>query len=115
MLPVKDSIVAISDETYFDWAVLPEAPSSLRVALNGNSTKLTWDVHGGDPTNVIVERKIFGASDSGRWDRVTTLPATARDYTDATVKRGQNLAYRVRATNANGASAYSNIVRTSVK
>jgi hypothetical protein len=115
MLPVKDSIMAIADENYFDWAVLPEAPSSLRVALNGNSAKLTWDVHGGDPTNVIVESKIFGASDSGRWAPVTTLPATARDYTDASVKKGQSVAYRVRASNPNGVSAYSNIVRIAVK
>ena len=115
MLPVKDAIVAIADESYFDWAVLPEAPSSLRVVLNGNSAKLTWDVHGGDPTNIVVERKLFGASDSGRWDRLTTLPATARDYTDGVIKKGQSVAYRVRATNANGASAYSNIVRTSLK
>ena len=32
-LPVTDSIMAITDSDYFDWAVLPEAPSSLNAAL----------------------------------------------------------------------------------
>ena len=26
LVPVKDSIIAITDENYFDWPVLPEAP-----------------------------------------------------------------------------------------
>jgi len=33
MAPVKDSILAVTDESYFDWPVLPEAPSSLNVSL----------------------------------------------------------------------------------
>src|SRR6267378_3002415 len=45
MAPVKDSIMAITDESYFDWPVLPEAPSSLNVSLAGNAAKLTWQVH----------------------------------------------------------------------
>jgi len=114
MLPVKDSIIAIADENYFDWPLLPEAPSSLEAAVSGTSTKLTWDVHGGDPNNVIVERKIWG-SDGDRWERLTTLPATAKDYTDSSLKRGQRAAYRIRATTTNGTSAYSNIVRVTLK
>ena len=34
-LPVKDSIMAIVDENYFDWPVLPEAPSSLNLLCFG--------------------------------------------------------------------------------
>src|SRR5882724_3597591 len=33
LLPLKDSIIAVTDESYFDWPVLPEAPSSLNVSL----------------------------------------------------------------------------------
>jgi hypothetical protein len=110
MLPVKDSIVAIADESYFDWPVLPEAPSSLKVNLTDDGAKLTWDVHGGDPTGVIVERRVYGREPS-QWEKVTTLPVRAKEYTDSTPKKAQSVAYRVRATNSNGSSAYSNIVR----
>jgi hypothetical protein len=110
MLPVKDNIVAVADENYFDWPVLPEAPSSLSVNVSGNRATLTWDVHGGGPTGIIVERRMFGGEPS-QWEKLTTLPATAKEYTDATLKKAQIVAYRMRATNSNGDSAYSNIVR----
>jgi hypothetical protein len=110
MLPVKDSIVALADESYFDWPVLPEAPSSLKVNLTDDSARLTWDVHGGNATAVIVERKVSGGKPS-QWERVTILPVTAKEYTDAGLKEAHSVAYRVRTTNSNGSSAYSNIVR----
>ena len=111
-LPVTDSIMAIADENYFDWAVLPEAPSSLNVSISGNAAKLTWQVHGDDSIGLIVERQIGSSGQGrGRWDRLTTLAATATAYSDPGLKRGQAVAYRVRAANAAGESAYSNIAR----
>jgi hypothetical protein len=107
MLPVKDSIVAIADENYFDWPVLPEAPSSLKAVMTGSRVTLRWDVHGGNPTGIVVERRVLRAGDVG-WDKLATLPPTAQQYTDANVKAA---AYRVRATNGNGGSSYSNVVR----
>jgi hypothetical protein len=111
LLPVKDSIMAIVDEDYFDWPVLPEAPSSLRVSAGANSAKLTWEVHGGDPNAIIVERQI-GA---GRWNQLTKLAANASEFTDTSIKKGQQPGYRVRAVSTNGASAYSNIARMTAK
>jgi hypothetical protein len=110
MLPVKDSIMVISDEGYFDWPLLPEAPSSLKAAISGNGVNLTWDVHGGNPTGIVIERRIL-AVQPGNWDKFTTLPATAGEYADSSIRRGQSVSYRVRAVNENGNSAYSNIVR----
>jgi hypothetical protein len=116
LLPVKDSIMAIADESYFDWAVLPEAPSSLRVSQVANGAKLSWQVHGGDPTGVVVERRIVPANDQpGGWTQLTKLGANAAEYNDNSARKGQNLAYRVRAVNANGQSAYSNVVRFTAK
>ena len=111
-LPVKDSILAITDESYFDWPVLPEAPSSLEIKQAGGSIKLNWQVHGGNPTAVIVERRLE-ANDAppGKWERIAKLGANATDYTDSSTK-GSLAAYRVRAANADGESAYSNIART---
>jgi hypothetical protein len=111
-LPVKDSILAITDESYFDWPVLPEAPSSLEIKQAGGSINLNWQVHGGDPTAVIVERRLEGNNASpGKWERIAKLGANATDYTDSGTK-GSLAAYRVRAANADGESAYSNIART---
>ena len=111
-LPVKDSILAITDESYFDWPVLPEAPSSLEVKQAGGSIKLNWQVHGGNPTAVIVERRLEANDASpGKWERIAKLGANATDYTDSGTK-GSLAAYRVRAANADGESAYSNIART---
>ncbi len=108
-IPFRDSAMAIADESYFDWPVLPEAPSSLNVAVVGNSVKLTWEVHGGNPLSVVVERRI---GDRRKWERIAKLPASATEYSDATVERGQRVSYRVRALNDAGESAYSNIART---
>jgi hypothetical protein len=111
-LPVTDSIMAVADENYFDWPVLPEAPSSLNVSISGNAAKLTWQVRGDDSIGFIVERQIGSSGQGrGRWDRVTKLAGTATEYSDLGLKRGQAVAYRVRAANAAGESAYSNIAR----
>ena len=110
-LPLKDSIMVVTDENYFDWPVLPEAPSSLNVSPMGGAMKLTWQGHGGKPTGIIIERRTDDGKESrGTWKRVATLPEGAQEYSDPG-KNGQHVSYRVRAINAEGESAYSNIVR----
>jgi hypothetical protein len=109
-LPLKDSVMAITDESYFDWPLLPEAPSSLTVALRGNSAKLSWSLHGGEPKGVVVERRVESlAGDGSRWERIAKLENTATEYTDSGVAKGRQAAYRVRAYNDAGESAHSNI------
>jgi len=111
-LPVRDSIMAVSDESYFDWPVLPETPSSLNLSVTGNTAKIDWQVHGGGPTGIVVERRIEeGESAKANWSRIAKLPATAAEYSDSSLKKGERFAYRVRAINSEGESAYSNIVR----
>ena len=110
MLPITDSILAIADADYFDWPVLPEAPSSLTAASTDSGMKLGWEVHGGNPEHVVVERR-QDSSARGSWQRIAELPASATQYSDSQVRQGQKVSYRVRATNANGDSATSNIVR----
>ena len=106
-LPVRDSIMAIADEDYFDWPVLPEAPSSLTAAVAGNSVRLRWQTHGGDPSQAIVERR---AGNTGPWNRIATRPAASTEYADGNSAAGV-LCYRVRLANGNGESAYSNVAR----
>lgn len=110
-IPVRDSIMVVTDEDYFDWPVLPEAPSSLRASAAGAGAKLTWEVHGGDPSGVVVERQ----AGSGEWSQVAKLAGSSTEFGDTTLKKGQQAGYRVRAVNANGSSAYSNVARITMK
>ena len=111
-LPVKDSIMAITDESYFDWPVLPEAPSSLKLSVAGNTANLSWQVHGGGPTGIVIERRIEGGDSAKKnWDRIIKLPATSTEYSDSILNTGDRISYRVRAINGDGESAYSNIAR----
>jgi hypothetical protein len=111
-LPIKDSIMVVTDENYFDWPILPEAPSSLTVSAT-SSPKLSWQVHGGNPTSIVVERQTQDANGKrGAWDRIANLAANTNEYSDSGVRKGHHAAYRVRAVNADGESAYSNVVRT---
>ena len=110
-LPVTDSILAITDANYFDWPVLPEVPSSLNIAVEGSSAKLTWENHGGNPTKIILERHVEESGGRGTWQRLAEVGPSVTQYTDTSLKKGQTLAYRVSAANSDGKSAYSNIVR----
>jgi hypothetical protein len=105
-LPIRDSVMAIADENYFDWPVLPEAPSSLTAAVSGNSVRLRWQAHGGDPANAIVERR---AGDTGPWTRIASQLSPNVEYVDGSAPAGV-ACYRVRVANPNGESAYSNVV-----
>ncbi len=107
-VPLLDSVQAIVDENYFDWPVLPDAPSSLEATLAGDSAKLAWAAPGGNSTGIAVERR---AGERSAWEKIAKLAASAKDYTDRHLPKGQQVSYRVRAVNDAGESAYSNIVR----
>ena len=77
--------------------------------------KLAWQVHGGNPTSIIVERRIEeGSGTRGNWERIAKLNSAATEYADSSAKKGQHLDYRVRAANADGESAYSNVQRIAI-
>jgi len=62
-----------------------------------------------------VERRIDkpdGAKDT--WVRIAKLPATATEYSEPGLKKGERFSYRVRAINGDGESAYSNIARGAI-
>ncbi len=95
-LPLRDSVMAIADASYFDWPVLPEAPSG----LVATGTSLKWELHGA--RKAAVERR-----DGQAWQRIATVEGTS--FKDTNAPRGV-VSYRVRAVNDVGESAYSNIV-----
>jgi hypothetical protein len=60
----------------------------------GNTAKLDWQVHGGSPTGIVVERRI-DETDSAKetWSRIAKLPPTATEYSDSSLKKGERFAY----------------------
>jgi hypothetical protein len=106
-LPLRDSIMAIADASYLDWPVLPEAPSDLTAGVSGGGVALRWALHSGEVLKVAVERRV---GNTGRWERIATEAAGAQ-FTDKAMPGGSVVCYRVRAANAAGESAYSNVVR----
>ena len=109
-VPVSDSARAITDASYFDWPEIPDAPSGLVIDRSGADPKLHWQLHG--PAEfVVVERR---SKDGGTWQQLAKLPSHATTYS-ANSDSEDSAAYRVRAGNAAGVSAYSNIVRNTAR
>ncbi len=107
-VPIRDTVLAVADASYFDWPLLPEAPSPLTAQVASGTVRLKWETAGGAPTGIAVERR---AGTSGKWERVAKLAANTTEYTDRETRKGESLSYRVRALNGAGESAYSNVVR----
>jgi hypothetical protein len=105
-IPVRDSVMAIADETYFDWNVLPEIPAPLRGEVRANAATLSWKP-GQDASGIVIERR----ADPGKaWMEIKTLAGNATSYEDMELARLTRAAYRIRAVNASGKSGYSNVV-----
>jgi hypothetical protein len=107
-IPVRDSILAIADASYFDWPVLPEAPSGLVAQSSASGVELHWALHGGSPSKVAIERRAGNAGT--RWERIAT-EASGAQFKDSSAPSGTVVCYRVRGVNAAGESAFSNIAR----
>jgi hypothetical protein len=107
-MPIRDTVLAITDDDYIDWTVLPEAPSSLTALVSGGSVRLRWEIHGGDAQSAVIGRR---AGQTGPWSRIATRPVGNSEYVDTGAPASGTISYRVRAVNGNGESAYSNIVR----
>ena len=118
-LPLRDSVMAIADADYFDWLVLPEAPSGLTLADAPNGRlQLRWTPH--DTGNqFIIERRV-GRDKWTRFPKVTIPDMSIFDGAprDAAPRRfealqdkppASELCYRIRQVNGAGESAFSNI------
>jgi hypothetical protein len=104
-LPLRDSVMAIVDRSYFDWPELPEAPSDLNAKRAAAGADVTWRVHGGNPEFISVERR---DGLKGGWRAISQLSGNATSFADR-AGSGAAISYRVRARNSAGASAYSNV------
>ena len=106
-MPLTDSVMAVADESYFDWMELPEAPSDLVLTRQEARVRLAWKIHGGNPAFASVERRI---GEHGQWAAVARLPASQTSFLDNQISCDRRTtSYRVLAENGVGRSAYSNV------
>jgi hypothetical protein len=106
-MPLRDSVMAIADVSYFDWMELPEAASDLILAREQAGVRLTWKIHGGNPESILVERR---TDEHGGWETIAKLPASQTSFLDKQVSNDQKTtSYRVLAENGAGRSAHSNV------
>ncbi|HET8774931.1 MAG TPA: fibronectin type III domain-containing protein, partial [Thermoanaerobaculia bacterium] len=87
-------------------------PMGLWAAPTQSKVTVSWTDRSDNETGFIVERS---TSATGGFAPLVTVPAGSASFADATVKRKTTYYYRVAATNANGASGYSNTIKAYVK
>ena len=90
----------------------PDAPSGLTAtATSCNQVALNWVDNSINETYFIVERKLEG----GTYEIVSgTVPANTTTYSDNSIEESNKYYYRVKASNINGDSGYSNEVSVTV-
>ena len=81
------------------------APSKTNVGLN-------WSDNAANETGYVVERS---QSATGPFTQLVTVPSDTSSFVDGAVSRKTTYYYRVKASNANGTSNYSNVVSAYVK
>jgi hypothetical protein len=84
----------------------PTAPSNLTAtAISTTQINLSWKDNSVNETGFKIERKI---GVYGTYAQINTTNANITNYSDSGLTPSTTYYYRVRATNANGNSAYSN-------
>jgi hypothetical protein len=85
----------------------PSAPSNVRAsAASATQVSLSWADNSTNETGFKIERLLDGV---GGWSQVATVGAGVTAFVDSGLAAGTSYAYRIRAVNAGGDSAYSNI------
>lgn len=102
----------IAGRTLYAKYDLPDAPVYLEASYNKPNIKLTWIDRANNEQQYVVERS---ASDESHYATLVTLGANTTSFTDTTAAKKTIYFYRVRAVNANGASAWSNSARAYTK
>jgi chitinase len=85
---------------------VPAAPSGLTAtAASRSRINLAWSDNSANETGFLIERSTNGTS----FTQIATVGANVTTYASTGLKGSKMYYYRVRATNAAGNSAYSNI------
>jgi hypothetical protein len=101
-VPLKDSVMAVADAKYVDWAEVPETPREFVAQQKGTETSLLWKASPG-----AIEYEIQHSSNLGPWIEAGNVTAPTTQFTELTATP-EGETYRVRARNSNGYSPWSN-------
>ena len=99
---LKDSVVAVADDTYLRWALAPETPAELVARRAGDRVDLEWKSYGSS-SGFEIQR----SDDWGNWQNVAQVSPDASTYSES-LPRGHHVTYRLRALNQEVPSAWSN-------
>ncbi len=89
----------------------PNAPTGLALqSRTSSSISLSWIDNASNEDNFELQRSLSAGTG---FATIATLPANTSSYTDNGLSANTAYFYRVRSTNTNGASAYSNELSTS--
>ncbi|KRT69463.1 MAG: peptidase S8/S53 subtilisin kexin sedolisin [candidate division NC10 bacterium CSP1-5] len=83
---------------------LPAVPTNLNVEILSTTRRLTWTDNANNEVDFAIERRTA----AGDWELYATVSANVTQFTDSALG-GLYWYYRVKARNAVGSSAYSNI------
>jgi hypothetical protein len=89
----------------------PNPPDSLSASTNKQGVGLTWRGNSENETAFLIERcsgNLYDCEASQGFAQIGTAPAHASSFLDKSAAGGKRYAYRVRASNRAGNSAYSN-------
>ncbi len=87
----------------------PFAPWSLVASASAsNQVDLAWSDNSTDETGFKIERAPDANGTAGTWAEIAVVPANATGFSDTTVLASTKYWYRLRASNAGGASPYGN-------
>ena len=98
---VRDSVIAVTDESYLNWQETPETPAPLTVRLVGTQAQLEW--RGEHANGFEIQRSV----DWGEWQTVVELKSDQRQYLEP-LPAGRHVTYRIRALAEKAPSPWSN-------
>jgi fibronectin type 3 domain-containing protein len=87
-------------------STVPAAPSNLTgTVVSGSEIDISWTNNANNATNFLIDRSTNG----GSFSQIASISASVTTYHDTSLSPGTTYSYEVRATNAAGNSAFSNV------
>lgn len=105
----------ISAVITYDLPTAPDAPTNLSATLSASSSTavvLNWTDNSNNEEKFKIERS--DVSSSGPWTQIASTTLNVTSYSDYSVSTGNTYYYQVRASNAGGDSAYTNVASISI-